>query len=110
MGNVRLMGERAKREKRKVTLEEELNSLWPTKSMCPKCRSEMGRWNESIVYDYLRWRYWPGNDFLVSEFQEVKQEKESNYTMITFFILCLICLKYIIQLYTRRKRRRLKEV
>ena len=56
--NVRLMGERAAREKRKVTEEEELSSLWPTEKMCPKCRTVEGTWNETVVYDYLRWKYW----------------------------------------------------
>ena len=56
--NVRLMGERATREKRKVTLEEELSSLWPSEKMCPRCRTDEGTWNETVVYDYLRWRYW----------------------------------------------------
>ena len=56
--NVRLIGERAKRDGRNVTKEEELAAIWPTKKMCPNCRTYNGGWNHSIVYDFLRWKYW----------------------------------------------------
>lgn len=32
--------------------------LWPSIYMCPKCWLSEGRWDEDIVYSYLRLEYW----------------------------------------------------
>ena len=56
--NVRLIGERALRDGRNVSKEEEEAATWPTKKMCPNCRLYNGDWNHTVVYDFLRWKYW----------------------------------------------------
>lgn len=56
--NVRLMRERAEREKWTPTHEDEIKAEWPPRDECPSCWREDGGWNEDLVYKYLRVEYW----------------------------------------------------
>jgi len=78
--NVRLIGERAKRQGRNVTQKELDAALWPTPNMCPNCRYSDGTWNKQIVFKFLRWRYWPGYD-------SFSLESNTSFSAITLPIL-----------------------
>lgn len=56
--NVRLMRERAEREKWSPTRDDEIKAEWPSRDECPKCWREDGAWDEEMVYRFLRVQYW----------------------------------------------------
>jgi thiol oxidase len=56
--NVRLMKEKAEREKRTPTLEDEINKQWPARDGCQRCWREDGSWDEENVFRFLRLTYW----------------------------------------------------
>lgn len=39
-------------------MTEPQDVLWPSIHMCPKCWLSEGRWDEDIVYSFLRLEYW----------------------------------------------------
>jgi hypothetical protein len=57
--NVRLMKERAEREKRVPDREDEIAVQWPSRKDCPTCWHGDGRWDQANVYMFLRLTYWP---------------------------------------------------
>lgn len=56
--NVRLMKERAEREHRDTTHQDELDAEWPSRSECPRCWRPDETWDEELIYKYLRLQYW----------------------------------------------------
>ena len=67
--NARLLREKADRENRVATPEEEVSRQWPSKQQCPKCWTDSGGWDEEVVYKYMRVEYW-SEDFVSSEYRE----------------------------------------
>eukprot|EP00550_Attheya_septentrionalis_P002317 CAMPEP_0198299866 /NCGR_PEP_ID=MMETSP1449-20131203/46088_1 /TAXON_ID=420275 /ORGANISM="Attheya septentrionalis, Strain CCMP2084" /LENGTH=540 /DNA_ID=CAMNT_0044001525 /DNA_START=268 /DNA_END=1890 /DNA_ORIENTATION=+ len=59
--NVRLMKERAVKEKRITTSEDEINARWPSRSDCLVCWRDDGSWDEDHIYSFLRLEYWPND-------------------------------------------------
>lgn len=59
--NIRLLKERAEREKwtQPVTRADEIKKEWPSRQECPKCWHDDGGWDEKTVYRYMRMEYWP---------------------------------------------------
>lgn len=55
--NVRLLHEKADREKLAVSHDEEVKKVWPSHEDCPKCWTEDGS-RESSMFKYLRVEYW----------------------------------------------------
>lgn len=53
----RIMEEMVLREKRAPTLQEQLDSLWPSPTMCDRCWFEDGRLNDEVTYWYLELEY-----------------------------------------------------
>lgn len=66
--NVRLLHERADREGRTVTPQDEVDVRWPSRQECPGCWREDGTWDEDLVYKYLRISYWP-DDSLTADYR-----------------------------------------
>ena len=66
--NARLLREKADRENRVATPEEEVARKWPPERQCPKCWTETGGWDEEIVYKFLRVEYW-SEDFVSDEYR-----------------------------------------
>jgi hypothetical protein len=56
--NLRLLRERAERENRLTTHEEELSVQWPSRTACRACWHPDGRWDQDMVYYFLRLTYW----------------------------------------------------
>lgn len=56
--NRRLLRERAERENRVPTKEEDIAVQWPPQHECPDCWHADGRWDQDNVYNYLRLTYW----------------------------------------------------
>jgi len=67
--NARLLREKADRENRVATPEEEVSRQWPSKQQCPKCWTDSGGWDEEVVYKYMRVEYW-SEDFVSSQYRE----------------------------------------
>ena len=66
--NVRLLHERAEREGKTVTPQDEVDARWPSRQDCPGCWREDGTWDEEIVYKFLRISYWP-DDSVTAEYR-----------------------------------------
>ena len=66
--NVRLLHERADREGKTVTAQDEVDVRWPSRLECPGCWRDDGSWDEDVVYKYLRITYWP-NDSLTADYR-----------------------------------------
>lgn len=66
--NARLLREKADRENRVATPEEEVARQWPSRRHCPKCWTDSGGWDEEVVYKYLRIEYW-SEDFVSNEYR-----------------------------------------
>lgn len=66
--NVRLLNEKADREGKTVTAQDEEDVRWPSRQECPGCWRNDGTWDEDIVYKYLRITYWP-NDGLTADYR-----------------------------------------
>lgn len=66
--NVRLMHERAEREGRTVTAQDEDDVRWPSRQECPGCWRDDGTWDEDVVYKFLRISYWI-DDSVTSEYR-----------------------------------------
>jgi thiol-disulfide isomerase/thioredoxin len=56
--NVRLLKEQAERDHWKSSYQAEIEVLWPSRSDCPMCWHDDGRWDQDMVYRYLRVAYW----------------------------------------------------
>ena len=59
--NLRLLEEKAIRERRNFTKAEQLASKFPTRNTCPSCwlDEEMNDWDSAEVYNFLKGFYWP---------------------------------------------------
>jgi Erv1 / Alr family/Thioredoxin len=73
--NIRLLKERAEREKwpQLVTRDDEIKKEWPSRLECPKCWREDGGWDEKTVYRYMRTEYWP-EDTITQVYREEMQD------------------------------------
>jgi len=107
--NVRLIGERAMRNGRNVSKEEKEAAIWPTKKMCPRCRSYRGKWNHTMVYDFLRWKYWPGYEHLSKEFLNndlnYMSIQNQSFVLIPFLLFGLVLARYILSVVGRSSRK-----
>lgn len=56
--NVRLMKEKAQREGRMVTEEDERRAMWPSRLQCSTCWREDGTWDDDTIFKFLRISYW----------------------------------------------------
>jgi len=56
--NVRLLHEKAEREKRSATKEDEIAVMWPSREDCPVCWHADGTWDDETIYKFLRMKYW----------------------------------------------------
>ncbi len=61
--NVRLMKERAEREGRTPTPQEEIAVQWPSRKDCPTCWHDDGRFDPTNTFIFLRLTYWPEDQF-----------------------------------------------
>jgi Erv1 / Alr family len=75
--NVRLMKEKAEREKRlsRITVDDEIAVTWPPVRDCPRCWQSDGAANPAMIYKYLKLAYGQRDDF----FSEYKQELLGNH-------------------------------
>ena len=55
---VRLMHEKAARESRIASKEDEIAVQWPSRDDCPICWHDDGSWDDEIIYKYIRLTYW----------------------------------------------------
>lgn len=60
--NIRLMKEKAKREGRETSHQDEINVRWPSKRDCSVCWRDDESWDEENIFQYLRLEYWPDNE------------------------------------------------
>jgi thiol-disulfide isomerase/thioredoxin len=56
--NVRLLHERADREGRIISPQEEEAVQWPSRKECPSCWRNDGTWDEDDMFKFLRIVYW----------------------------------------------------
>lgn len=54
--NMQLQHSIALAQGRTTTLEESMSAKWPSRTYCPRCWKD-GKWNEAVVYRYLRLEY-----------------------------------------------------
>jgi len=85
--NARLLREKADRENRVATPEEEVARKWPSKPMCPNCWTESGGWDEEIIYKFLRVEYW-SEDYVSDEYRAEfgvnnQRNEETGYSLST---------------------------
>jgi len=59
--NIRLIGERAERDKRELSKAEKLAAKFPGKAMCQTCwlDDDMEKWDQEEVFLFLKDWYWP---------------------------------------------------
>lgn len=101
--NARLLREKADRENRVATPEEEVERRWPPKSSCPKCWTDSGGWDEEVVYKFLRVEYWSEDD-VSEEYREDfganqhNNEEQDNHSDTTPLLLQLIPLTVVLLL------------
>ena len=83
--SVRLMREGATRENRKVTKQEELSAVFPTKSQCPTCwlKDDMSQYDPDEVFDFLRGWYWPQMEQQDSRFKAILNRKLRHTKIMT---------------------------
>eukprot|EP00541_Cyclophora_tenuis_P011777 CAMPEP_0116558242 /NCGR_PEP_ID=MMETSP0397-20121206/9705_1 /TAXON_ID=216820 /ORGANISM="Cyclophora tenuis, Strain ECT3854" /LENGTH=190 /DNA_ID=CAMNT_0004083825 /DNA_START=67 /DNA_END=639 /DNA_ORIENTATION=+ len=75
--NVRLMKEKAEREGRLTTSEDEAKARWPSRLECRKCWNDDGTWDDEVIFKYLRIQYWP-DDKKTQELQEELDIRDPN--------------------------------
>lgn len=71
--NLRLMKEKAARERREWSRQDEIKSQWPSLEDCPRCWREDGAWDDLNMYKYLRTEYWP-DDGITNMYRTVLDE------------------------------------
>jgi hypothetical protein len=64
--NVRLRHEAAERKKEQVTTEDEIAVQWPSRQECPNCWLDNQRWDEEMIYGFLRLNYWYDQSILAT--------------------------------------------
>lgn len=106
--NVRLLHERATREGRTVSAQDETDVRWPSRQECPGCWRDDGSWDEDVVYKYLRISYWP-DDGLTSEYRRelesinVAVEDDNEIVPLSVTLLPLgVLVFFAIGLYSKR--------
>ena len=97
--NVRLMKEKAEREGRTPTLQDEINVKWPSRKDCPMCWHDDGRHDHQNIFIYLRLTYWPDdeatetlkNDMMNSELGRKRYwegiRRRAKVTLLPLFVL-----------------------
>lgn len=91
--NVRLMKERAEREKWTPTREDEIKAEWPPRQQCPKCWREDGGWDEESVYRFLRVEYWLDDavaDVYRGRLAEVEEDEDDDEAPMPSITLQLV--------------------
>jgi hypothetical protein len=111
--NVRLMKERAEREGRIATPEDEIAAQWPSRKDCPMCWHRDGKYVLTNVFIFLRLTYWPDDIFsdkmrknlLGSELHLRRQRVFRNRDAMMMGILLLAITAAAVFLYEKRRRR-----
>ena len=83
--NVRLMREAATRDDRKVTKQEKLSAVFPTKSHCPTCwlNDGMTQYDPDEVFGFLQRWYWPVHERGDSRFKAIIKRRFGHTKVVT---------------------------
>jgi hypothetical protein len=111
--NIRLMKEKAEREGRIPTPEDEIAVQWPSRKDCPMCWHDDGKFDPTNVFIFLRLTYWPDDifsdnmrkDLQSSELNLRRQREFRNRDAMMMGILLLAITIPAVFLYEKRRRR-----
>lgn len=110
--NLRLMKEKAEREGRIPTPEDEIAVQWPSRNDCPMCWDDGGKFDPTNIFLFLRLTYWPDDifsdnirkDLLASELHLRRQRAFRNRNVVLIGILLLAIMGAAAFLYGKRRR------
>lgn len=81
--NVRLMHEKAVREKRTTTREDEIAVTWPSREDCPMCWHADGTWDDETIYKFLRLTYWEDDATNIQYRKELHFAHQAKLELLT---------------------------
>jgi hypothetical protein len=117
--NVRLVKEKAERDKRTATKQEELDALWPSKRECYACYNVNAKdsddmpWNKTNVYKWMELEYGQRDANSANVMKELQalsvsaekeaQKKQSRFKIANGSMLMVLCVVFALGAKVQRR-------